>query len=291
MVADAVKHLAPASVVARWLCLSLPLHLAWELAQLPLYTIYAQGRAGEIVFAVAHCTGGDGVIALGTYAAASLAARTWRWPVDRARIGLGVVLLSGVAYTAFSEWLNVSVRGSWAYAPAMPRIAGIGLSPLAQWIVVPAVAFALLRRAVRPLQERSWREQRMALPPEPAHELRRVIDGRRAALLSELRKDVDRSREQQYRDLAGPAPDPGDESVADLIADLDHAEVEREVGELRMLDAARSRMDEGSYGECVQCGTDIQYERLRANPSALRCIDCQSLFEKTYAQGGGGASL
>ena len=131
----------------------------------------------------------------------------------------------------------------------------------------------------------------MALTPEQAKEMRRVIDGRRAALLGELRKDVERSREQQYGELAGAAPDPGDESVADLIADLDLAEVEREVGELRQLDAARSRMDQGSYGECAQCGSDIGFERLRANPAAIRCIYCQELYEKTHAQGGGGASL
>lgn len=124
----------------------------------------------------------------------------------------------------------------------------------------------------------------MALTQEQAQELRGAIEQRRTALLAELRKDVSRSREQQYGELAGAAPDPGDESVADLIADLDLAEVERDVGELRQLDAARSRIEEGSYGVCVQCGRDIQFERLRANPSALRCIDCQSLFEKTHAQ-------
>src|SRR5688500_12401707 len=124
----------------------------------------------------------------------------------------------------------------------------------------------------------------MALTQDQAKELQGAIDERRAALLAELRKDVSRSREQQYGELAGPAPDPGDESVAALIADLDHAEVERDVGELRQLDAARSRIEEGSYGECIQCGRDIQFERLRANPSALRCIDCQTLYEKTYAQ-------
>ena len=127
----------------------------------------------------------------------------------------------------------------------------------------------------------------MALTQEQAKELRGAVEQRRAALLAELRKDVNRARETQYGELAGPAPDSGDESVADLIADLDLAEVERDVGELRQLDAARSRMDEGSYGECMQCGRDIQYERLRANPSALRCIDCQTLFEKTHAQGAG----
>ena len=124
----------------------------------------------------------------------------------------------------------------------------------------------------------------MALTQEQAQELRGAIESRRSALLNELRKDVSRSREQQYGELAGPAPDPGDESVAALIADLDHAEVERDVGELRQLEAARSRIEEGSYGDCIQCGRDIQFERLRANPSALRCIDCQTLYEKTHAQ-------
>jgi DnaK suppressor protein len=127
----------------------------------------------------------------------------------------------------------------------------------------------------------------MALTQDQAKELQGAIDERRAALLAELRKDVSRSREQQYGELAGPAPDPGDESVAALIADLDHAEVERDVGELRQLDAARSRIEEGSYGECIQCGRDIQFERLRANPSALRCIDCQTLYERTHAQPAG----
>ena len=34
-------------------------NLAWEFAQLPLYTIWHEGSLGEIVFAAIHCTGGD----------------------------------------------------------------------------------------------------------------------------------------------------------------------------------------------------------------------------------------
>ena len=127
----------------------------------------------------------------------------------------------------------------------------------------------------------------MALTQEQAKELRGMLDRRRAQLQEELHEDVERSREQQYGELAGPAPDPGDESVASLISDLDHAEVERDMGELRALDAARGRLDDGSYGECVQCGRDIDFARLKATPSALRCIDCQSNYEKTHAQASG----
>ena len=50
-----------------------------------------------------------------------------------------VALVLGVGYTIYSEWMNVNVRGNWAYAPAMPTLPGIGtgLFPLLQWIVVP----------------------------------------------------------------------------------------------------------------------------------------------------------
>jgi hypothetical protein len=56
-------------------------------------------------------------------------------------------MLLGLVYTVFSEWLNVSVRGSWAYASAMPvvPILGTGLSPVLQWLVVPAASFIWVR--------------------------------------------------------------------------------------------------------------------------------------------------
>lgn len=130
----------------QWLGLSALLHLIWEIAQLPLYTIYAEGDLATIAFAVGHCTAGDVVIATGTYLVAVLVARNGRWPVERPRLGLGASIVAGVAYTVFSEWLNVSVRGSWEYAPVMPQLLGIGLSPLLQWLVVPAVTVFLVQR-------------------------------------------------------------------------------------------------------------------------------------------------
>lgn len=70
--------------------------------------------------------------------------------------------------------------------------------------------------------------------------------------------------------------------IEDRRAELDQAEVSRDVGELRQLDQARQRFDEGSYGSCVDCGSEIDYRRLRVNPAAVRCIQCQTHYEKTY---------
>lgn len=126
----------------------------------------------------------------------------------------------------------------------------------------------------------------MPLTREQSIELGFAIEERRRALLEEIRDDFARSREDGAADAGEPAGDPGDESVADLIATLDHADLSRDVGELRAIEAARGRLKEGSYGECMQCGRDIDYARLRANPAAVRCIDCQRLHEKTFGTPG-----
>jgi RNA polymerase-binding transcription factor DksA len=126
----------------------------------------------------------------------------------------------------------------------------------------------------------------MSLSREQSNELGARIDARRRALLDEIREDVARARREQYGELAGPAPDPGDQSVADLIADLEHADLGRDLDELRAVDAARNRLAEGSYGACAECGIDIEFERLRANPTAVRCIQCQRAHEKEHGAPG-----
>jgi RNA polymerase-binding transcription factor DksA len=131
----------------------------------------------------------------------------------------------------------------------------------------------------------------MALTERQTQQLHVTIEQRRAALLSELREDVERVRRDQHDELAGTAPDAGDESVATLIADLDHADVGRDLTELRSLEAARERLSEGSYGICGDCGGDIGFERLKVNPAAVRCIRCQAAYEKTHAAAGPGSSL
>jgi RNA polymerase-binding protein DksA len=44
--------------------------------------------------------------------------------------------------------------------------------------------------------------------------------------------------------------------------------------ELASIHAALARMDAGSYGVCVECGEVIALERLRAVPTATRCVGC-----------------
>src|SRR6185295_14254387 len=84
-------------------------------------------------------------------------------------------------------------------------------------------------------------ENSMPLTEHQTEQLRGLIDQRRGALLGELREDAERAREQPYAEHAGPAPDTGDESVATLIADLEQADVTRDLDEFRGLESARER--------------------------------------------------
>jgi len=114
-------------------------------------------------------------------------------------------------------------------------------------------------------------------------ELARAIEDRRATLAAEIRRTAARARDETWSEVAGEVHDLGDESLADLVADLDSAEVMRDLTEVRALEAARERIAVGSYGVCADCGSDIPVERLRAQPAAARCIACQERHEKTYS--------
>lgn len=123
----------------------------------------------------------------------------------------------------------------------------------------------------------------MALTPEQRSELGRLINERHGKLMEEVREEVGRSREETFGAVAGPVTDTGDEAVADLLSDLDAAEVSRDLGEIRELEAAQARLAAGTYGVCVDCKGEIELERLIALPAAARCLACQQAHERTYA--------
>lgn len=59
------------------------------------------------------------------------------------------MLAAGLGFTVFSEWVNVYRLGAWAYKSAMPLVAGIGLTPLLQWLIVPVLMILTVRRLAR----------------------------------------------------------------------------------------------------------------------------------------------
>ena len=123
----------------------------------------------------------------------------------------------------------------------------------------------------------------MALTREERAELDQLIRREHQRLMAELREEIEQSRQETFGAVEGGVGDSADEAVADLLSDLDAAEITRDLGDIRALEAAMARLADGTYGRCHECGLDIGVARLRAQPAALRCVVCQEIYEKTHA--------
>jgi DnaK suppressor protein len=115
--------------------------------------------------------------------------------------------------------------------------------------------------------------------PRFHHKLR----ARLSALRAEIRAALLRSDTDTYGELAGQVHDAADESLADLMTDVNLAEISREIEEVRDIDAAMRRIADHTYGSCIDCGDSIDSARLEAYPTAKRCLTCQRQHELKYA--------
>jgi len=122
---------------------------------------------------------------------------------------------------------------------------------------------------------------------QEVHQITRRRDDARARLLersaivrADIRRELVKCDQEHYASLAERIADPGEKSVADLLSDVDLAEITRDVEEIRDIEAALLRIAHGTYGRCLRCGEEIAGERLNAMPAASRCRSCQEAVER-----------
>jgi len=110
--------------------------------------------------------------------------------------------------------------------------------------------------------------------------LQRQLDQRGAELREAIAAALRATGNAQAEGLANHLEETDDEPVADLESAIEIAALEREVRELREIESARKRLHEPDFGLCVDCDVEIPYARLSANPTAVRCVNCQSQRER-----------
>ena len=125
----------------------------------------------------------------------------------------------------------------------------------------------------------------MSRPSPHQLTLKHQLLAQRKALLRAAHDELVRWSEHPVAEIAGEVADIGDDSVAALVTDLDHSMLQRHVELIRDIDSALSRIREGQYAICIDCGDDIGVDRLSAFPTAKRCIACQQRHERTFADG------
>jgi DnaK suppressor protein len=122
------------------------------------------------------------------------------------------------------------------------------------------------------------------LSSEQLSQLRQQIEAERSRLRQDIREELTRSDSEQYATLVGQVHDAGEESVADLLSDINAAVLGNSIKALREVEAALERLRQGTYGRCEECGEDIPLARLQAYPPARLCLADQERYEAAHPQ-------
>lgn len=99
------------------------------------------------------------------------------------------------------------------------------------------------------------------------------------ALDAAVRDPPQLERRTEFPEPTRGGVDRGDESFSALWTELTLASAERRDAALHAIRRALTRLDDGTFGYCVDCGSKIDPARLDANPMASRCVPCQARFE------------
>ncbi|MDX1914027.1 MAG: TraR/DksA C4-type zinc finger protein [Methylophilus sp.] len=112
--------------------------------------------------------------------------------------------------------------------------------------------------------------------------LQKIMELQLSRLVHETQEEMDPELKESINDIDGGAADVDDEAVADTMVDIDNAVIGLHLLEINELNEALDRIKASVYGICTDCDDNIDFERLTANPSAKRCIKCQSNYEKMF---------
>ena len=91
--------------------------------------------------------------------------------------------------------------------------------------------------------------------------------------------EQDRVRTEGLAQLEGIVGDDADLAFIRTHLGLERGLIDRCVGQLADIAAARERIMRGEFGNCIDCGEPIERARLIASPTASRCADCQARIE------------
>jgi RNA polymerase-binding transcription factor len=111
-------------------------------------------------------------------------------------------------------------------------------------------------------------------PAKKIEQFKRVLEGR----IAETERAI-ANAEQDIRATSARHADSADQAAAEYERQTlaFKAAVARQT--LRNLTQALERMRQGTFGECAECGHDIESKRLEAIPWARYCVKCQESRE------------
>ena len=111
-------------------------------------------------------------------------------------------------------------------------------------------------------------------------ELKRMLEDRRREIQAEVQGRMrDVRSEGAWGGKQNEVFDAVESSEADIQDDIEFALIQMKSETLNKINDALVRLEQGDYGNCFDCGSEIAEKRLRALPFAVRCKDCEEARE------------
>ena len=111
-------------------------------------------------------------------------------------------------------------------------------------------------------------------------ELKEMLEGRRREIHAEVQGRMrDVRSEGTWGGKVNEVLDAVESSEADIQEEIEFALIQMKSETLNKINDALSRLEQGTYGNCFECGEEIAEKRLRALPFAVRCKDCEEARE------------
>ena len=117
-------------------------------------------------------------------------------------------------------------------------------------------------------------------PQSRYSELKQMLDDRRREIQAEVQGKMRDVREEgTWGGKLNEVLDAVESSEADIQEDIEFALIQMKSETLNKINDALTRLEQGDYGNCFDCGEEIAEKRLRALPFAVRCKDCEEARE------------
>ena len=117
-----------------------------------------------------------------------------------------------------------------------------------------------------------------ALTEPQVKELKGLLLARRADLQAQMQRN--RANLAPAENTAGSVSQDENARLANQTREIDSVLTDLDLQELARIERALEAMDEGTYGECEECGCKIPFERLKVEPMTQHCVKCKEKLEK-----------
>jgi len=114
------------------------------------------------------------------------------------------------------------------------------------------------------------------MPKKELEKYRKLLEEKKTSLLAELAKTrhaEEETTEESTQDIA-------DKAVSSYTREFLYSLNDTERSTVQQIDQALARIEDGTYGLCLNCGTPMNEKRLSAIHWSRHCVECQELAEK-----------